>query len=157
MTTGLIVLVILLGFALILVDVLAIPGGIVGTLGGLFIVAAVVASYKMLGRGTAFMLGGGSIILAGVLAWVSVKFKLWRVFVAEGAENRDQGFASFKVTAQSMAGKQGEVFSDLRPAGAVVIEGKKYDVVTEGGFIGKGQKVEVIAFSHGQVKVKAIT
>jgi membrane-bound serine protease (ClpP class) len=156
MTTGLIVLVILIGFALILADILFIPGGIVGSLGGLFIVAAVITSYKMLGRNTAFILGGGSIILAGVLAWVSVKFKLWRVFVAEGAENRAQGFRSFKVTAQSMAGKQGEVFSDLRPAGSILIEGKKYDAVTEGGFIEKGQKVEVISFSHGQVKVRAV-
>ena len=157
MEIGLIVLVIIIGFALILVDILAIPGGIVGSLGGIFIVAAIVASYKMLGRDIAFLLGGGSVILAGVLAWVSVKFKLWRVFVAEGDESRARGFDSFKVTAQNLAGKQGEVFTDLRPAGTVVIEGKKYDAVTEGGFIGKGRKVEVVAFSHGQVKVKAIT
>jgi membrane-bound serine protease (ClpP class) len=157
MTTGLIVLVILIGFALILADILFIPGGIVGTLGGLFIVAAVVASYKMLGRNTAFVLGSGSVILAGILAWVSVRFKLWRVFVAEGDESRALGFDSFKVTSQGLAGKQGEVFSDLRPAGAVVIEGKKYDAVTEGGYINKGQKIEVVAFSQGQVKVRALS
>lgn len=78
------VLIILFGFALILADILFIPGGIVAVFGGLFIVSAIAASYKMLGKETAFLLSSGSVILAGLIAYVSIKFRLWNRFVSKG-------------------------------------------------------------------------
>jgi membrane-bound serine protease (ClpP class) len=156
MEITLLVLVILFGFALIVADILFIPGGFVGTIGGLFILGAIITAYKLLGKEIAFLLSGGSIIFAGVLAYISVKFKLWKIFVREDHENRKNGFTSSKAGPEQMIGRKGKVATDLRPAGTVIIDGKKYDAVTEGGFIGKGKKVEVVTASVGQIKVKEI-
>src|SRR3989339_1142945 len=90
------VLLILFGFILIMADILFIPGGIVGIVGGLFILSAIVAAYKTLGQETAFLLGGGSVILAGILAYLSVKFRVWRSFVRSDDEKKSGGFSSFK-------------------------------------------------------------
>lgn len=46
--------------------------------------------------------------------------------------------------------------TDLRPAGIVLIDNKKFDAMSEGGFITSGKKVTVIATSAGQLKVKEI-
>jgi len=147
-------LVILFGFGLILADILFIPGGIIGTIGTLFIIGALVAANKILGRETAFALAGGTIILGGFLTWISVKFKLWRLFVTEGKESRERGFLSHKTSPEKVIGQSGVVTTDLRPAGTVTISGKKFDAVTEGGFIETGVAVRVVSATSGQIKVR---
>ena len=148
------VLIILFGFVLILADLLFIPGGVVAMVGGLFIISSIVVSFKVFGKETAFLLSGGSVILAGVLAYVSVKFRLWNRFVSKGGENRESGFHSFKGGLDDKIGKQAETMTDLRPAGIVLIDGKKFDAMSEGGFITSGKKVTVVSVSTGQLKVK---
>ncbi|OGJ88291.1 MAG: hypothetical protein A2268_05255 [Candidatus Raymondbacteria bacterium RifOxyA12_full_50_37] len=154
METLFIVLIILFGFALIMADLLFIPGGIVAAVGGLFIVGALVGSYKVLGKQTTLLIGAGSVALACVLAFVSVKFQVWNKFVVKEHEDSKTGFSSFKESLGALIGKKGVVATPLRPGGAVFIEGKKYDAVSEEGFVDIGKSIEVIALSEGQVKVR---
>ncbi|MFH0920931.1 MAG: NfeD family protein [Fibrobacterota bacterium] len=154
MQTLLIILCILFGFGLIIADLLFIPGGVEAAAGGAFIIGAWVAAYKVLGRDTAMLLILGTFILAGLLTWLSIKFKIWRAFVANGSENKNEGFSSSKVDMKSLAGKTGEAATVLRPGGIVLIEGEKYDAVAESGFIEQGKPVAVTGTSTGQVVVK---
>jgi membrane-bound serine protease (ClpP class) len=154
MQTLFIILVILLGFCLIMADLLFIPGGVVAALGGVFIIGAIVYAWKTLGKEFALLLVFGSAALTVILAFISVKFRVWKIFVVHENEGKEQGFASHKGKLETLIGKTGEVATDLRPAGTVQIEGKKYDGVTEGGFIEKGKRIEVIGVSTGQLKVR---
>lgn len=156
MTVFFAILIILFGFILIMADILFIPGGVVAFFGGFFILSAIVASYKVLGKETAFVLTMGSVILAGLLAYISVKFRLWNRFVRQGNENKKDGFHSFKGELDQQVGKQAETLTDLRPAGIVLVDGKKFDAISEGGFITKGKKTEVMTISAGQLKVREI-
>lgn len=50
----------------------------------------------------------------------------------------------------------GESYTDLRPSGIVVIDGAKYDVVTEGDYILKGTPVKVIKIEGSRIVVAKI-
>ncbi len=152
----LIIIVILIGFALIIADLLFIPGGIMAICGGTLIVGAIISSWKLLGHNTAIVVASGSALLAGLITYISFKFRLWKMFVEEGTESRAKGFSSHKGSLEQLTGKTGEVITDLRPAGTVIVDGKKYDGVTEGDFIEKGKTIIVIGVSTGQVKVRNI-
>ncbi|MDY5730640.1 MAG: NfeD family protein [Eubacteriales bacterium] len=45
---------------------------------------------------------------------------------------------------QELLGKEGQTQSELRPAGIAIIDGKRIDVVSRGGFIQKGANVKVV-------------
>jgi membrane-bound serine protease (ClpP class) len=44
----------------------------------------------------------------------------------------------------------------LRPAGKAKINGKKFDVVTEGGYVQKNEKVKVIMIEGKKIVVRKI-
>ena len=53
-------------------------------------------------------------------------------------------------------GQLGEVFTDLRPAGKVLLDGQYLDVVSEGPYIGRGQQVEIVSISGNRVVVREV-
>ncbi len=54
------------------------------------------------------------------------------------------------------AGKTGRAITNLRPAGAALIENKRLDVVTQGGYIEKDSEIVVHAVTGNQLIVKKI-
>lgn len=56
----------------------------------------------------------------------------------------------------ALVGKEGLVLTDLRPVGAVEIDGKRYDALSETTLIRSGQKVRVTAVESRQVKVRPL-
>ena len=55
-----------------------------------------------------------------------------------------------------LVGKEGEVVSDLKPSGKVVIDSKIYDVTTSKEYIYSGAKVKVIYVLAQKIVVKKI-
>lgn len=156
MQTLLIISIILLGFALIMADLLFIPGGIVAILGGTLVAGAIVSAFRLLGQEAALYITGGSILLAVLLTYISIKFRLWKIFVLNQGENKQEGFASHKGNLEQLITSEGQVITDLRPSGTIEIQGRKYDGVTEGDFIETGKRIKVIGVSTGQLKVRQI-
>lgn len=56
----------------------------------------------------------------------------------------------------ALIGLEGVVLTPLRPVGAVRIEGKRYDALSELGMIAAGAKVKVTAVTGTQLKVREI-
>ncbi|MBL8028838.1 MAG: hypothetical protein JNL74_20605 [Fibrobacteres bacterium] len=148
-----IILTIVLGFILILADLLFIPGGIIAITGGVFIIGAIIAAWKTLGGDAALWITVASIFISVVIVFLSVKLKLWRIFVSKDSQNREDGFVPTSNELDSYIDKKGIVVTALRPGGTVLIDGKKMDAVTEEGFVDNGQEVKVIGVSAGQLKV----
>ena len=67
-----------------------------------------------------------------------------------------EGGSTFAADYAAWSGKEGEAATDLRPAGTVVMEGKKVDVVTSGELVVRGSKVKVVKVEGNRVVVKAI-
>ncbi len=55
----------------------------------------------------------------------------------------------------SLVGKSGTTLTVLRPAGTMMVDGKRVDVVSEGGFISEGVTVKVIDVIGNRVQVRA--
>ena len=72
----------------------------------------------------------------------------------ERQKNRD-GYTS--VTDKSkFVGAVGVCVTDLRPAGTITIYGEPVDVVTEGSFVNRGDRVKVINVDGSRVLVRKI-
>lgn len=58
---------------------------------------------------------------------------------------------------RSLLGKRGKARSRMMPSGAVKIDGRTYDAVTEATAVDEGQWIEVIEFQGNRLVVRALT
>ena len=72
----------------------------------------------------------------------------------EKQRNRD-GYTS-STNKNELIGAIGVCATDLRPSGTITVEGEPVDVVTEGGFVDKGNIVKVIGVEGARVVVRRI-
>lgn len=103
-----------------------------------------------------FVVGVGVMLLLG--RYISPSTKFLRKFVLSGGEqNTDQGYtAGIDQMKVPPVGTIGEVVSTLRPSGKVVFNDNLYDVVSEGSFIEKGTKVQVVRTENGNIIVTEV-
>lgn len=66
-----------------------------------------------------------------------------------------EGDVSFARDCSAYLGREGEAQTDLRPAGIVLIDGKKVDVVTSGEPVDKGRRVRVLKVEGNRIVVRA--
>ena len=66
-----------------------------------------------------------------------------------------EGYTS-AATDDTLLGRHGVAESPLRPAGAATIDGRRVDVVSNGGYIEAGAAVEVVAVRGARIEVKAV-
>ena len=159
-STGLSIFVLLLfigGLALIGLEMF-VPGGIVGTVGIITVVYAIIYVNKSTYY-IAFILVV-SLILAVILYYVNrnVFYKklmfLDRLVLNDSISTKDGYVAS--ESRLELLGQKLIAYTDLRPAGVAILDNEKLDVVTDGDFIEKGNKIEVIRVEGMRIVVKKI-
>lgn len=69
--------------------------------------------------------------------------------------NTESGYVSSRSRLE-LIGKTGVALTSMRPSGTALIEDERIDVVTEGTFIAKDQKVKVIKVEGSRVVVREI-
>jgi membrane-bound ClpP family serine protease len=147
----------LLASGLILIGIeLFVPGAVLGVMGGLALIGAVITGF------TAFP-GFGGYIAFGILLLTVVVLGLWiRVFPRTRIGQKmtvSQDLSSSRAGEDGLtmlAGKTGRAVSDLRPAGFATIDGRRVDVVTEGGMIPHDAAVRVVKVDGNRVVVMRI-
>jgi membrane-bound serine protease (ClpP class) len=77
-------------------------------------------------------------------------------FVLDGQSDSSKGFVAADSGKRSLIGQTGITISMLRPAGKVDIQGERIDAVSDGEFIPKDAKVEVVKFEGNRVVVKPV-
>ncbi len=145
---------IVIGFLLLLIEAFLIPGfGFAGVLGGLFILFGSGLVWHEAGpvAGLTVLLGSGGAAIG--LAWAFVRSRAAKRFVLE---RKLDGEAKLRHELVDLAGKDGVAVTNLRPSGSVELEGERYDVVTEGEFIGPGTPVRVTKVEGFRVLVEAV-
>jgi membrane-bound ClpP family serine protease len=134
------------------------PGAISGTLG----VAALIFSLFLAGENGIQM---GVSILIAIFCSVLVFFIMIKIFnkklvlfnkmvLSESAKKED-GYVS-NVNRTDLLGKEGIALTILRPAGTVIINNERVDVVSEGGFIDQNAVVKVIKFEGARIVVREL-
>ena len=159
-STGLSIFILLIfigGIALIGLEMF-IPGGIVGTVGVVTLVYAIIYVNKSTYY-IAFILVI-SLILAVILYYVNrnvfhKKLMFLDRLVLNDSISTEDGYVASESRLE-LLGQKLIAYTDLRPAGVAVLENEKLDVVTDGDFIEKGNKIEVIRVEGMRIVVKKI-
>lgn len=150
----LIIVLLVLGAILMFLETF-LPGMVAGILGLLCCMAAVILGYRNFGFQT------GNFVLGGVLAGLVTGVFCWLKFFPES--RIAQRFTSRSVVGELGVAKPGLLhrtglaITQLRPSGAAFIDGKRTDVVTEGGLIDQGASVKVVAVEGMRVVVREVT
>ncbi len=93
-----------------------------------------------------------TILLISSLARYLPENRLFNKLVLSESTDTASGYMTY-TEHDDLVGLQGTALSTLRPAGTVLIEGKRYDVVSDGDFIDKGNEVKVVEVVGGKVIV----
>jgi len=138
-----IIVLVLVGFLMIAAEVF-VPGLVLGTLGGLCLIGAVALCYTIYGP----LVGTAAFAALAVLSIVG--FFLWlRLFphtpLGKKMMLNKSLLSRNSLKMPELIGATGEAVTPLRPAGTAVIQGRRMDVVAEGGLIESGRKITVVA------------
>ncbi|MBX7158574.1 MAG: hypothetical protein K1X66_09345 [Verrucomicrobiae bacterium] len=143
------------GFLLIALEMF-LPGLIIGCCGAICLITAVVMTYMSYGVQT------GTWTLAGVIIGGLIFTIFWMKNFSRFAMGRKlildrsiQGTSPAEF-ASDLKGAEGVALTSLRPSGTALIQGKRYDVVTEGRWIESGAKLKVVEMERNRIIVRNI-
>jgi membrane-bound serine protease (ClpP class) len=151
----------LVGLVAVIVELFVPAAGLVGLLGLGSIIGGVVTAYRDHG----VLMGSIMLISALVLVplFIILYFKVFpRTFMGKrlilhSTQEREKGYASYTAARyEDLVGKEGTAMTVLRPSGAVMIEERKYSVVTGGEFIDAGSRVRVLKVEGSRIIVKGV-
>ncbi len=155
------------GLALIAMEVLVITGfGVVGVAGivsvfvslflalsGIGNIPAPLINYQRAWNGLSIFAALTIILLYFIIKRLP-KTELWhKLALTESLATANSGEATGKLRKLNL-GDQGTTRTPLRPVGKALLNDKLVEVVTEGEFIGEGEKVRVLELSGNRVVVK---
>lgn len=135
-----------------------VPGGICGSFGGIAIVASCVLGIYYYPQYAVF------IVLAELMGAVvgiilGIKFfprtRVGKVMVLDAQQKPSEGWVS-TISETSLMGAIGEVFTPLRPAGTIVVNGRRLDAVADGSLIERGAKVRIIDVRGSRIVVEEL-
>ncbi len=149
---GLIIILSVLGFLMIFAEVY-LPGGVIGALGGISLLAAVAISYGEYGFGVGtlllvvFLVVGVTVLTLGF--YILPKTRAGKVLVLNSSLEGDGLVASTLAP-----GTPGSALTDLRPSGTAVIDGKRLDVLAQTGHIKRGSEIQVVRTEGPKIIVR---
>ena len=158
-------LIIGVGVALILVEVLVIPGfGFVGVLGGITIMGGLFmmllpdhplkTDISSASWGFTISLFGGFIALY-LLARALIRTEFWKKITLPLTEKSSEGYST-SIGLEGLVGQTGIAASDLRPSGWTVVGAEKIFVVTEGEFVENGDDVKILSVDGNRIVVRKV-
>lgn len=143
----------LLGLILVLAEMF-LPGMILGLLGVALLIAAIVVGYVEFG------LIGGSMILAGISSASVIMFLLWMKYFQKTSVGRGLTLGTQLPSgndlpsSERLVGKSGTTTTDLKPSGRATIDGERYDVLADNGYISSGENVSVVLVEGSRIVVR---
>ncbi len=148
-----------LGFILLGAEIY-VPGGILGTIGAIALLTAVIVGFRVEAFGTQGAIISAFIIvvtvLAGLFFWLNY-FPRTPVGKKLSLEYTGIDFKADDASHRSLKGKSGKAINNLRPSGLAIIEGQRMDVVADGSYIEKDARVKVVDVGGNRVVVRKMT
>jgi membrane-bound serine protease (ClpP class) len=143
------------GIAAVLAE-LVLPGGILGVVGALCLVGAVIATFVSYGT-TAGTIALGILVVIGLITlylWMRLFHRL--PFTKELVLNNTVGIDAGMQERQGMTGRAGTALTDLMPSGRGQFDGEKIDIIAEGPSIIRGARVEIVETRGPSIIVREI-
>lgn len=147
----------IVGVIFIIIEILTPTIGLLAAIGIVAILYSLILA--MGGDINAIYMMAISLIIAIIIFAVIIKklpsSRLWKKIILTNTSSTEQGYVS-SVDYSKYLNKEGVVLSELRPSGSVEIDGVPVDVVSEGKFISKGERVRVVKIEGVRVIVRKV-
>lgn len=146
---------ILAGIALLIVEVIFIPGTtLVGLLGLVFILAGLIFSYNEYGSTVGnYVLIGTSAASLGAL-YFSFRKGAWKKY---SLKSSIESKVNEGITAELKVGMEGIAISVLRPMGTAEFLGKIFEVKTNGDYLAAGTRIKIVHLQANDILVEPST
>lgn len=147
---------ILVGLALIFVEVYLVPGfNVVGVFGFVIILFGIGYAFSEAGlAGGVSALVGTVVVGGGMFYWLWTSGAWDRFVLATNLKGDESAAARESEHRAKYLGKTGRAVTPLRPTGVAEIDGERIEVVTEGEFIASGSTVRVVAMDRRRFFVR---
>lgn len=121
------------------------PGAIMGTLGGILIGVSLVLFVQ---ESHSLFFVSAYFVAVGLSVGALIKYALWRIPRANPEDSiySDDSQSGFYASSFDplLIGREGIVFSDLKPGGYITIDGKQHPAISESGYLVSGDAVVVL-------------
>lgn len=149
-----VVLLVLFGLALVIVEVIFIPGTtFVGVIGFVSMIIGVILSFGYFGAETGWFTLAGSTAASGIILYLALRTNVWRRFAINtsiDSKMNEVEQVKFKV------GLEGIALSALRPIGKGEFGGEVTEVRTNGEYVEAGTSIRIVKVTTNQVIVEII-
>ena len=157
---------IVLGVALVIIEILVIPGFGVAGIGGfgfmiyglyLLLLPEVPVGEEILSQTMdGFLIGlVGAVIGLALLFKLMIKTKFWEQLTAPNVQKKEDGYTT-TFGWESLKDKIGTADSDLHPSGWAKVDGERLFVISEGDFIDKEKEIKILSIDGNRILVREI-
>ena len=144
----------LIGLALVIVEVVFVPGTtVVGIIGVIFIGAGIIISYRHYGTETGLYILVGMGVVTAIALFFSFRSQAWTRFANKSTIDSKVNEGS---TDTLKVGDEGIAISVLRPMGTVTFPGGQFEVKTLGDYVDVGTRVKIVHLSVSEIIVKPL-
>lgn len=151
MTLTAIILLILLGLVLVLLEILVVPGFIVGIIGGILMIAGIVSAWINYGTDTGLLILGGTAVVTVISIVLVFRSRTWqRVTLQSSINSRVNVLEENSVN----PGDKGVSVSRLVPMGTALINNNYVEVQALDGFVNENTPVVVVKVTGNRILVK---
>ena len=143
---------ILIGLILIYIEIFLLPGSFfMGALGGLALIAGIILAYSYFGSPAGhYALGVVLLSFVGTLVFGYKKITSGSWVLRKSI----QGKMNVIDTSAIKVGDVGKTFSDLKPGGKAILNGKRMEVFSLGEYVDRDVSVEVAKIEQNKIYVK---
>ncbi len=153
MTWLYIILLIALGLALLVLEILILPGLIAGIIGALFVLAGVLLTYSEYGSTTGHLVALITVFLTIGVVLYFLRARSWQRF---GLNSTLEGKTNEVNKLPIAEGDTGITLSALRPMGTVLVNNYRVEAQTRGEMIPENSTVKIISILPNKVLVEAV-
>lgn len=153
MTPLAIILLIAIGIALLVLEILVLPGLIAGIIGGVFILAGVMMTYSNYGSEAGHLTAIVSVLLSAGTVIYFLRSKSWQRF---GLNSKLEGKTNEVDKLPVNEGDTGITVSALRPMGTILVNNLRMEAQTNGEMIPDNTLVKIIRVLPNKVLVEAV-
>jgi membrane-bound ClpP family serine protease len=134
-----------------------VPGGILGMLGGLAVIAAWVVAFSAYGAQGGLLAVVGGILVLALMLTIEIRILPRTRFGRKLFLDRAIQSTSHKAAGTlDIVGREGEALTSLSPTGVVVVDGKKFEAFSMSGFVERGTRLQVVDFDNFRVRVRKL-
>ncbi len=145
------------GFILVGIEMFMPGFGAAGGCGLVCLFLGIVFTARSVAEGlvlSLILIGGVGIILS-ILLFSASRGRLSHKLILRSETRSEEGYVAVPSYSEYL-GKIGTALTDLHPSGIVLIDGKRLDVITEGGYLRSGSRVEILRVEGSRVIVRRV-